>query len=110
MDARIPACWLPDRSEPVAEGTGNARAGQAEVVKMRCIPSCIPTSRAPFDLVVPDSTVRLCRGLQRREVRRPQTDPLADKQPDAISDGPFVNGGGMRHAPRNPCPLAARHR
>jgi hypothetical protein len=47
------------------------------VDKMRCIPACIQTSRAPFDLIVIDSTIRLCRGLQRREVRRPQTDLLA---------------------------------
>jgi hypothetical protein len=66
------------RSEPVAEGTGNALAGQPGVDKVRCIPACIQTSRAPFDLIVLDSTVRLCRGLQRRKVRRPQTDLLAD--------------------------------
>jgi hypothetical protein len=58
------------------------------VDKVRCIPACIQTSRAPFDLIVLDSTVRLCRGLQRREVRRPQTDLLAvlGPRPDSLMD------------------------
>jgi DNA-directed RNA polymerase specialized sigma24 family protein len=50
-------------------------------------------------LLVPDSTVGLCRGLQRRGRRRPQTGLLADTATDSTGDGPFVNGGGTRHAP-----------
>jgi hypothetical protein len=61
-------------------------------------------------LPVPDSTIRLCQGLQRRETSRPQTDPLADNNRMRQGDGPFVNGGGMRHAPRNLPPCAARRR
>jgi hypothetical protein len=95
--------WLPGRSAAVAVETGERCDGSMHpsslapgslrasgggdreylavktgVDRARCIPACIQTSRALFDSIVPDSTVRLCQGVQRREERRPQTDPYVD--------------------------------